>query len=98
MPALSIITAVRNGLPLIERAYRSITAQTSADWKWLTVDDSSTDGTGELLGSLAARDPRVRLLLHHENQGAAAARNTGGSGREREGAGSGKAPVKAGKE
>jgi len=76
MPTISIITAVRNGLPLIERAYGSIARQAFADWEWLTVDDGSTDGTGELLGSLAARDPRVRLLLHHENQGAAAARNT----------------------
>jgi len=32
MSAISIITAVRNGLPLIERAFRSIRAQTFADW------------------------------------------------------------------
>jgi glycosyltransferase involved in cell wall biosynthesis len=76
MPAISIITAVRNGLPLLERAIRSIQAQTFADWEWLVVDDGSTDGTYDAIGSWAAEDPRIRPLRHDQNRGTAAARNT----------------------
>jgi glycosyltransferase involved in cell wall biosynthesis len=73
---ISIVTAVCNGLPLIERAFRSIVQQTFTDWEWLAVDDGSTDGTGDLFRSWASEDSRIRPLFHEENQGPAAARNT----------------------
>ncbi|MGO9108439.1 MAG: glycosyltransferase [Thermoguttaceae bacterium] len=76
MPAISIITAVRNGMPLIERALQSIQAQTLADWEWLVVDDCSTDNTYNALRSWAAEDPRIRPLRHKWNRGTSAARNT----------------------
>ena len=76
MPAISVITPVRNGLPLIQRAYRSIERQTFADWEWLVADDGSADGTIETLRSWAAEDSRIRPLTHDENRGIAAARNT----------------------
>jgi glycosyltransferase involved in cell wall biosynthesis len=76
MQAISIITAVRNGLPLIEWAFQSIRAQSFADFEWLVVDDGSTDGTYEALRAWTAEDSRIRLLRHEQNRGTAAARNT----------------------
>jgi glycosyltransferase involved in cell wall biosynthesis len=75
MPTVSIITAVQNGLPLIERAYRSINQQTFADWEWLVVDDGSTDGTGDEVRSWLNGDPRIRLIEHRQSRGVATARN-----------------------
>jgi len=42
----------------------------------VAVDDGSTDGSREILAQLAARDPRVRLILHENNMGKGAAIRT----------------------
>jgi dolichol-phosphate mannosyltransferase len=41
------------------------------------VNDGSTDGSGEVLDRLRARDPRVRVLDHDRNHGLTAALDTG---------------------
>jgi dolichol-phosphate mannosyltransferase len=43
----------------------------------LYVDDGSTDGTGEALAAVAARDPRVRVLTLARNTGQSAALGAG---------------------
>lgn len=43
----------------------------------LVIDDGSTDGTLDKLRTLAARDPKVRLLEHGHNQGKGRALRTG---------------------
>ncbi|MHB1035952.1 MAG: glycosyltransferase [Pirellulales bacterium] len=75
MPFISIILPVPNGVQSLERAVRSVQAQTVADWELLAVDDASTDGTAELLERLAAEDARLRIFATTENVGECAARN-----------------------
>ncbi len=75
MPQVSVVIPVHNREALIDRAVDSVLAQTHGDFELLVVDDASTDGT---VARLLARvpDPRLRLLRHEVNRGAAAARNT----------------------
>ena len=58
----------------LDRAVRSLQAQTFSDFELFLVDDGSTDGSGQVCDELAANDPRIRVI-HQENGGAAAARN-----------------------
>jgi len=43
----------------------------------LVVDDGSRDGTSKVLERLAAKNPRLRVIRHHENRGYGAALKTG---------------------
>jgi GT2 family glycosyltransferase len=76
-PLVSVIMPVYNGMATLERAVRSVQAQTFADWELLVVDDCSTDGSREAVASWAAVDPRIRPLCSAENRGPGAARNLG---------------------
>jgi len=50
-PSISIIMSVHNGTSTINRALRSIQAQTFTDWEIIIVDDASTDNTQQILFS-----------------------------------------------
>lgn len=58
---MSVLTAVRDGLPHLEEAIASIRAQTLDDWEWIIVDDGSQDGTSGRLAEWARRDRRIRV-------------------------------------
>ena len=75
-PAVSIILPTYNRIDTLERAVRSVTAQTFEDWELIVVDDGSQDGSHALIEKHASDDPRIRLL-RQANGGVAAARNTG---------------------
>ena len=69
MPTVSILFPVYNAINDIQRAMRSLLNQTYQDFEIITIDDGSTDGSGELLNEFANTDPRVRVF-HQPNAGA----------------------------
>jgi glycosyltransferase involved in cell wall biosynthesis len=58
-PAVSVIMAVRNGVPWISEAVASVLGQTLADLELIVVDDGSTDATGAALAVFDDRRLRV---------------------------------------
>lgn len=74
---VSVVVPIYNTKPWLEECINSILNQAfDQSFELLLVDDGSTDGCGELCDEFAARDSRVRVI-HQENQGLSAARNTG---------------------
>ncbi|MBI4219431.1 MAG: glycosyltransferase [Chloroflexi bacterium] len=75
MPLVSVIIPTFNRANLVERAVRSVLAQTVQDFEILVVDDASKDDTERVVRAI--RDPRVTYTRHDRNRGPGAARNTG---------------------
>ena len=73
---ISIIVPVYNVENYLERCVESILKQTYTNFELLLVNDGSTDQSGDLCDQLALRDQRIRVI-HKENGGLSAARNTG---------------------
>src|SRR5271166_2872475 len=76
MAKVSTIVAVYNGAATIDRAIRSIFAQTFTDNEIVVVDDGSTDETSAVL---ARYGDRIRVITQL-NRGLSAARNAGERG------------------
>lgn len=72
----SIILPCYNVSKYIRRGLDSIIKQTLQDWEAVLVDDGSTDDTGRLCDEYAEKDSRFHVI-HTENRGVSAARNTG---------------------
>jgi chlorobactene glucosyltransferase len=62
-PLISILIPARNESRNIRRCIECIRAQTHARWEMIVIDDQSTDDTPSIVAGLAAKDPRIRLLL-----------------------------------
>ena len=76
VPAVSVITPVRNGERWLAEACSSVLAQTLTDIELIIVDDGSDDGTPGIARALAAADARVRHATQPP-QGLVAALNLG---------------------
>ncbi len=76
MPKISVIVPVFDCKPYLETCIDSILSQNFRDFELILVDDGSRDGSGRILDDYAAADSRIRVI-HQENGGPAAARNTG---------------------
>ena len=74
MTLVSVIIPAYNAVETLERALRSVMAQSHDTLEIFVVDDGSTDHTAELARDTAKGDPRVRVLSQ-ANSGVAAARN-----------------------
>ncbi|HEX2092345.1 MAG TPA: glycosyltransferase [Longimicrobiaceae bacterium] len=72
-PLVSVILPVYNRAGCVERAIRSVLAQTYRPLELIVVDDGSTDGTREVVERFGAS----LTLLVQEHSGAYAARNLG---------------------
>lgn len=70
---VSFIMPTYNRRHCISQAIDSVRSQTYENWELLIVDDCSTDGTADLVGSYD--DDRIRFIRLDENRGSAGARN-----------------------
>jgi len=71
-PEISLVIPIYNEAPNIEALYGEITAALDPwgrTYEVLLIDDGSTDGSGELLATLPARDARVRIIRFRKNFG-----------------------------
>ena len=75
-PFFTILTTTYNRKDLFMATFRSMSSQSFSDYEILIVDDGSTDGTQELLQTLANDNKNVRVILQ-PNCERGAARNTG---------------------
>ena len=73
---VSIVLPVYNGGAMLHEAIDSILAQSHNSFELIVVNDGSTDDSGTIADSYAARDPRVRVI-HQSNQRLPAALSTG---------------------
>lgn len=76
MPTVSIIIPVYKVERYLDACVESVVNQSYTDLEILLVDDGSPDRCPELCDAWAARDARVRVI-HRENGGLSAARNSG---------------------
>ncbi len=75
-PLVTIAITCFNAQSTVAAAIESARAQ---DWPRVEIvvaDDASTDGSRSVVESLAATDPRIRLIRHERNRGYAAALNS----------------------
>jgi len=74
---VSVVLPVYNAEAFVADAVERLLGQSQPSIEIVVVDDGSSDGTGRVGASLAARHPQVRYLLQPENRGVAAARARG---------------------
>lgn len=73
---ISIIVPVYNAEKYLTDTISSILQQTYKDFELILVDDGSKDNSPQMCDLIAEKDERV-VVIHKENQGVSAARNTG---------------------
>ena len=80
-PFVSVVIPVFKVRNFIERCASSLFEQTLKDVEYIFVDDASPDDSIDIIKACIERYPerkeQVRILVHEQNQGLPAARNTG---------------------
>ena len=76
-PVFSVVMPTYGVEKYIEKAIRSVQAQTFENWELLVIDDCTCDQSAEIACEIAKTDSRIRIVHHEINQGLSAARNTG---------------------
>ena len=67
-PDISVVMGVRNSADTIATTIDSLASQQGPSFEMIVIDDGSTDETGNILDSLASRDPRLRVF-HRPQRG-----------------------------
>ena len=73
---ISVIVPVYNTQIYLEQCLKSLESQTLKEIEIICVNDGSTDDSAKILSDFAAKDSRFKII-HQENKGQSAARNTG---------------------
>ena len=71
-PVYSVVAPVFNEIGCVEEFYNRISGvmgSLRAAWELVLVDDGSTDGSTEIIRSLAKKDPHVRPVIFARNFG-----------------------------
>ncbi|MGB0954075.1 MAG: glycosyltransferase family 2 protein [Planctomycetota bacterium] len=76
MSQVSVLVAAHDAATTLGATLKSVAQQELRAWECVVVDDGSTDGTAEVVRSMAASDARFRLI-QQPHQGVVAARNAG---------------------
>lgn len=76
MPSISVIVPVYKVEAFLHRCVDSILAQTFSDFELILVDDGSPDSCGAICDGYAEQNSRIHVI-HQQNGGLSAARNTG---------------------
>ncbi|RIK25934.1 MAG: hypothetical protein DCC55_40335, partial [Chloroflexi bacterium] len=74
-PKVSVIIPAYNGGDYLGEAIQSVLTQTYPHFELIVVDDASPKDASSLIGQFD--DPRLKYIVHQQNQGAVAARKTG---------------------
>jgi len=74
---VSVVMPVYNARDFLRASVASVLEQTHRRLELVAVDDGSSDGSLELLTTLAQEDARIRVIRQPVNGGVAAARNAG---------------------
>lgn len=74
-PLVSVIIPAYNQAEFLPETIQSVLNQTYRNFEIIVVNDASTDNTDEVMAQL--RDPRLKYIVHEQNQRLSAARNTG---------------------
>lgn len=72
---ISVLMPVYNVEKYLNNTLESVRNQTYSDFEVIMINDGSTDSSGNICDKWAAEDSRFRVI-HKENQGVSAARNT----------------------
>ena len=75
LPLVSVITPCHNMEKYVAATVQSVRNQTYTHWEMLIVCDASTDGTVDILKSLAAQDERIKITIITTHSGIAETRN-----------------------
>lgn len=77
MRKISVIIPVFNGEEYIDRCWNSLLKQSCDDWEAIMIDDGSIDNSLSILNAIQKQYPGKCKIVHQDNQGQFAARNSG---------------------
>jgi teichuronic acid biosynthesis glycosyltransferase TuaG len=72
---VSVITPVYDSIKYVRRSIESVINQTFHNWEMILVDDGSSDGSLELIKSIAKTENRIKIIQNRENRGSGFSRN-----------------------
>ena len=74
---LAVVMAVHNNQSTLQTAIKSILNQSFQDFKFIIIDDASTDGSATILTKFALDDKRVQIITNNHHLGLTRSLNIG---------------------